>query len=277
MNASDRSVKQKENRMARIDKTRRYEMPVIYGPSDIPDITIMKSFKSASLRFLTERDAVAAFLPEELRVPEFPVISVTWSGYREVDYLGGRGYNVVRVAAQVTYQSGNTLLNGTFPFVIWESDCNPIILGREISGYPKLFGRIPDLKEGPNDCSFECFEYETRLLLVELNDLQPVVGDELSKIRAQGRPSTIFCWKYIPGVGGTVDADYLVKATSNFDIAFAAQGQGRVDLLAPTWQQAPFGHRILNALKAFPILRYAPAIVTAGSVEFGRTLSERIT
>jgi acetoacetate decarboxylase len=56
-----------------------------------------------------------------------------------VDYLAGRGYNIVFVTVAAKFSGNKDKLEGDYVLVIFENDAIPIITGRELLGAPKDF------------------------------------------------------------------------------------------------------------------------------------------
>ena len=53
--------------------------------------------------FLTDREKLAAYLPQPFEVAEHAVVTVTYCCNRNVDFLAGHGYNMVAVNAAVVF------------------------------------------------------------------------------------------------------------------------------------------------------------------------------
>src|SRR5689334_5429357 len=108
-----------------LDANRRYDMPIVFGPSPFPDVTTMETVQSVSIPFLTEREAVAALLPPRLEPGEVPLVTVSHTMNRGVDYMGGRGYNIVRISVPAVFRGDVDTEFGPYSPIIWESDAAP--------------------------------------------------------------------------------------------------------------------------------------------------------
>lgn len=254
----------------------RYDMPVVFGPSTIPDVTVVGVAEVATIRFRTTREALAQLTPSIFAVGEDPVVAVAHAMYREIDYLGGRGYNVVRIAIPARFEGERDRVAGPYHPVIWESDTNPIVLGREWGGYAKIVGEIADLERADATARFSLREYGTTLLSGWIADLQPVVGPELAAAKAQALESVALGWKYSPGLEGAADADYATRLVANYRHEQVWKGSGSVTFERPEWQDAPISSHIVAALAALPIVDHLPSTITSGSMTLPRSAVRRL-
>jgi acetoacetate decarboxylase len=79
----------------------RYLMPGHFGPLHqdenssgwYRDVTMM------IVPYVTDREKLAAFFPEPFTVGEVPTVTVTYACSKDVDWLAGRGYNLIAVTA----------------------------------------------------------------------------------------------------------------------------------------------------------------------------------
>ncbi len=264
------------------DPTQRYDMPVVFGPSLLPDVTVMDDLQNVAVPFLTERAAIERFLPRFFEVEGDPVVTVSSSHNGGVDWLGGRQYNVVRVQVNVRLRSSsggdrspNHDVVGPYSLVIWESDPKPVIAGRELQGYAKIVGEIPDHQRAEGSAAFECREYGTRLLQGEAHGLEPLDPSVLSKLSGE-REQVALGWKYIPNPEGGADVDYPTKLLSTVSVSEAWTGEGTVTFDSPTWQQAPGSAHIIDALKTLPVLEYRTATVVHSRVTLPRNAVIRL-
>ena len=123
-----------------------YMMPAHFGPlpqGEKPsgwyrDVTMMV------VPYLTDREKLAAHLPESFTVGEQAVVTVVYCCSKDVDWLAGRGYNLVAVTASAIFNGENEQLEGQYSLVWWENLTDAILSGRERTGIPKIYGDIPD-------------------------------------------------------------------------------------------------------------------------------------
>lgn len=259
-----------------IDPTQQYDAPVVFGPSRFPDVTAMGSVRSVSIAFVTDDAAMAKLLPPFLEPADLPVVTVGHTMNRDVDYMGSRGYNIVRVAFSAVHRGSGETIVAPYAPVIWENDAAPIILGRERGGYAKLFGTIPDRVEHEGGCTFSLHEYDVPLLHARVDGLRQTTERELAEIRAATSDAVSFGWKYIPGSGAAPDADYGVLLRAQYDYSAAWRGEGTVTFDTAGAAAAPYSGHIIAALAALPVLEARPATMVEGSMKLPRTEVRRL-
>jgi hypothetical protein len=252
-------------------------MPVVFGPSELPEVTRMGDVCSVSIAFRTEVEAVAPLLPPWFQPLDPPVVTVVHSMLRKVDYLGGRGYNLVRVQVSAAYRGpAHDPIDAAYALVIWENDTRPIVLGRELGGYAKVFGDVTDLVATPDGHRFEVGEDGARLLDGEVSGLVPVTGGALAAQQAAARTSVSLGWKYVPGLGKEPDVDYPTKLTSHAELTEVWTGTGSVRFARPDRAQAPVGARIVERLGRLPVLEALPSTLVRGSSTLPRRAVVRL-
>lgn len=259
------------------EDARRYDMPVGFGPSTLPASSKFGEVEMTQIPFITQREAVRPLVPELYELDERPRLAVTHTVNRDVDYLGGRGYNIVDVTVMVTYRGAEETITGPFHLVLWESDTHPIVLGREGGGYAKVFAEIPDAEEDDGSRCFTCAEYGTTLLSGGVDGLVPVAPEKLAKLRDTMREVLVLGWKYIPGPDGTADVDYPTRLISRRQVDSAQVGEGWLRFETPQWEDAPIASRLLAVLANLPLEPAGPGIVIRGSGELPRAAMKRLS
>lgn len=230
----------------------RYDMPPAFGPSVAPDVETGFDVHASAVEFETTPDALVPLLPKWFRPTPRPRVSF---GYRQLiglGWMGGRSYQLLAIRASVVCElDGGTAAN-TFGLAIWESDCAPIVAGRELMGAPKLFGNIPPIEVSGADHGFECREYDALLVHARVSGLRELSAAEVAAKRELQHKSWVYYWKYIPGVSGEPDADYPVAIKLHTPFVRMWQGCGALELGIPSPREAPYSHRILQRLAALP-------------------------
>jgi hypothetical protein len=262
--------------MFKPEQGRRYDMPVVFGPSQLGGLANYSARRAISYSFRTDPAALEPLIPYHFRLAEPATVILHSSMLMGVDWLAGRNYHTARVSVQVEARDGTEILRGPFHLVDWESEPRAVIAGREYLGMAKIVGEIPEHEQGADTTAFECYEYGTRLLRVEVSNLQPVTDEELDRRNGGGEFVTLG-WKFIPGPGGTVDADYPVKMVSRGRVDAMWTGDGSAVLDQPTWEQCPVSARIMQTLAGLPVLERLPAtVVTATGGILDRAASARL-
>jgi hypothetical protein len=253
-----------------------YDMPAVFGPSLLGGQTTYASRQAISYTFRTDPAALEALIPYHFSVAAPATVTVHSSMLIGVDWLAGRNYHTARVSALVEARDGGPTLRGPYHLVDWESEPRAVIAGCEYLGIAKIVGEIPEHERSEDAAAFECYEYGTRLLRVEVADLRAVSIEELDRLNS-GKEFVTLGWKYIPGPGGTVDADYPVKMVSRGKTDAMWTGSGSVVFEQPSWEECPTSSRIMQALTALPVLESLTATlsVAAGGI-LDRAASARL-
>jgi len=248
----------------KMDPDKHHLMPACFGPPVLPEVTRFDAMVTLAVRFVTDRARLQALLPDFFEVPEDPIVVVGHTHNVGVDWLGGRTYQLVRVDTRVTFRGREETVTGPFGMVIWESEAKPVIVGRELWGNQKIAANVPPHVLEETSGSFECFEYESRLLHAELSNLRPVSDATLAKMQGMWEdPDNVpLGWKYIPNLEGGADADYVTQTPLTGTFKSAMRGDGEIVFDRPSWKDAPGSAQIAAALASLPILEYRPAFVT---------------
>src|SRR5262245_20278887 len=114
-------------------------MPVVFGPAPGPrnlprgkeHLRYRSETTAITISARTTSEALARQLPPRFRVGDNPVLSVTIACLRNLGWLAGRGYNVVRVTFPVVFEGDDGTVGGSFVPVMWENMADPIVTGRE--------------------------------------------------------------------------------------------------------------------------------------------------
>src|SRR5687768_4690870 len=153
--------------MYQLEPTRCYTMPTCAGfrepkPWESGGMRYGR-VTSLSVRFRTDRSAVEQCLPEPFRTEQNPIVTVTLQKCEDVDWLGGRGYNLVGVDAAAVFDGQRDRdVHGSYCIVMWEDMCEPIIGGREHSGVPKIFANIDGIQTATDawECKVSRFSHQ---------------------------------------------------------------------------------------------------------------------
>jgi len=247
----------------------RYMMPAHFGPSNqderasgwYRDVTAM------IVPYLTDREKLAALLPEPFSVGEQPIVTVAYACSKDVDWLAGRGYNLISVTVSAVFNGENEQLEGQYSLVWWENLADAIQSGRELTGIPKIFADITDHSVVDGKWFSTVSHFDNRILDISIEDLRVPTPEEIAAVQnAQEGKDHPMAWRYIPRVGG-FGAALSEPTTFPSESVYTGMwiGDGKVDWNRLTWEQNPTQYHIVNALADLPILEYLPAMVTTGS------------
>jgi 3-hydroxybutyryl-CoA dehydrogenase len=255
--------------MFKFNPYERYMMPVHFGGLHqgentsgwYRDVTMMV------VPFLTDREKLAAYLPSPFGVAEQAIVTVAYAHSKDVDWLAGRGYNLVAVTAAAVFNGENEQLEGQYSLVWWENLADAILSGRELTGIPKIFADITDHSINDGHWQTSVSHFDNPILDMSVKNLRQPSPEELAAAQAaqEGKDHPM-AWRYFPGVGGfgaTVSEPTTFPSESVFTGAWI--GEGSLDWTHLTFEQNPTQFHIVNALADLPVLAYLPAMVTTGS------------
>lgn len=245
---------------------KRYDMPAVFGVSELRGQVTFGESHMIAHSFRTDKAALEPLIPYHFSPAESAKVIIFSRMLIDVDWLGGRNYHLVRVAAEVNAKDGDRVITAPYGLVVWETDSHPVIAGREYLGHSKIVGEIPEHERSDDTAAFECYEYGTRLLRCEVSHIAPVGDDAIAQANSVGDKVTLG-WKYIPGPNGTVDADYPVKSITRGQVSEMWTGVSTITFDRPTWQQCPFSARIIQTLSALPVVEVLPATLTVSKGE----------
>ena len=257
-----------------------YRMPTHFGPSlgprqgengrkfackDNPKTTTI------SLSFLTSRDQLEELLPEGFEVGEEPVVTVSASYMTEIEWLAGRGYNILGVSFPAVFKGEQDRAAGDFLAVLWENMCDPIVTGREELGYAKIWAEIPEPRaiEGRTECTASWMGF--KFLDMKMTDLKQLPVETapapMDEEPDDGTLRGILHYKYIPKTGewGSADVSYAVLTPAgvpNQVITERWEGEGSVEFHSATWEDMPTQCHIVNAFAKLKIEAYRGAKLT---------------
>jgi 3-hydroxybutyryl-CoA dehydrogenase len=184
-----------------------------------------------------------------------------------VDWLAGRGYNLIAVTASAVFKGENEQLEGQYSLVWWENLADAILSGRELTGIPKVFADIPDHSVTEGLWQTRVSHFGNEFLAMSIDHLRTPTAEELATSQeAQEGKDHPMAWRYLPRVGGfgaAISQPTTFPSESVYTGAWV--GEGKIDWSHLTWEQNPTQCHIINALADLPILEYLPAMVTTGS------------
>ena len=251
--------------MFKFNPEQRYTMPAHFGPrtDKIPsgwyhDVT------NLIISYRTDRDKLAAYLPRPFEVAEDAIISVVYSCNKSVDWLAGHGYNLIGINASVVFNGEVDHLQGYYTLAMWENLTDPILVGREVQGIPKIFADIPDHSIVNGTWRVKASHFSHRIMEMTVSDLALPSAEEIMVLQKsmEGKDNWMG-WKYIPnadGVGASVSTATLFPVENTYREVKIGTGSVKWEHL--TWEQNPTQYHIVNALADLPILEYLTVVMT---------------
>ncbi|MBD3646032.1 MAG: acetoacetate decarboxylase family protein [Pseudomonadales bacterium] len=227
---------------------------------------------SMTIGYLTDREKLEQYLPEPFEIPGDPIVSVTYTQNKQVEWMAGGGYNILGVNIPCRFNGKEEQVDGAFALVLWENDTDPIIIGRETLGAPKIYAEIEDHQIIKGEWRTSASKRSHTFFEMTIRDLESVEEAELDQMGEMARQGNWMAWLYIPQmVGMDAPISHATCIPSSGDRpSRAANGKGEIVWHATTWEQNPMQHHIINALADLPILEYRWARVTRG----GSTMSD---
>jgi hypothetical protein len=243
--------------------------PAHFGGFDCPGPEAALCYRDAvstSFTYTTDGNQLASYVPEgfELLRPE---LNISYSQFREIDWMAGGAYNLVQVSVPARFKGKRDQLEGQFILVVWENKTWPIIGGREETGIPKIYADIEDLHViQPNYYASASYEGNTFLRL-EIRGAKPVDEQLLAEMQTFATTINAFGWRYIPKVGGPgADLSQPILYPQGSQVHSALVGSGTVKWTPLSWEQSPGQWHIIKALAELPMLEMAQAVMIKGVV-----------
>ncbi len=263
----------------------RQRMPVGFGPTPGPrqgpdgrpfDWSEKPRRTLVSVCFETDPEVLTSLLPPGFDLEGKPIVTLEVQFLRELEWLGGRGYNIFGVKFRSRFRGTIDTAVGPFLSVMWENLADPILSGREELGYAKLYAEIPEERVFRGHYSYGAGWLGKPFFQLELQGLraaEPVVPT--------GRDDGVLHYKYIPSTTVLGNADVAVAALTPFGgaapqiVSHAVADRFDFAFLRASWEELPTMAHIVNRLADLPIL----ARVSASRTETlgGRDLSDQRT
>ena len=255
------------------EKDKMYRMPTHFGPRmgprqgpdgrrfvcrDNPRGT------SIAVSFLTQAAQLEAFLPPGFALDGEPVVTINANYMTEIEWLAGRGYNVLGVSFPVRFDGEVDHARGSLLTVLWENLTDPIITGREELGFSKIYCELPEPIHLTGEYRVTASWLGFRFLDLRVSDLNQQSDSEIRQMLDSQNSDGILHYKYMPRTGewGTADVAYAVMtpaAASNQRILERHVGSGQVQFHPARWEDMPTQYNVVNALADLEILEYRGA------------------
>jgi len=262
--------------MQDLDPKLRYDMPAAFGPSPVPDRTVINDARCLILSFETTRETALAMVPDHFGVPDRPRISVAHVAYRNVDYLGGRDYNEVVVTVSARFEGSNDSIDAAFAPILWVNQTGALLAGRDYMGLAKLNANIPDVAKDGDHLRFTSAEYSEAMLAGEAWDLRSLAADKLEGVNKTAACVNTFGWKYIPSAGGGADVDLPILNVMRWNYTSVAVGAGKIEFYPLDLKAAPLSFQALRHLANLPQVSEVRALHGEGSAVVDRSATRRL-
>ena len=259
-----------------LNPNRMYYMPTHFGPRTGPrqgpdgrkfNCIDNPYGTSYSVSFLTKAGQLEAFLPPGFSLDSEPVVTVFSNHMTAIEWLAGRGYNVLGVSFPARFTGERDRVRGSFLTVLWENLTDPILTGREELGFSKIYCELPPPTQLQGEYHLIASWLGFKFLDLHLSDLRALSPDEIAARQAASTSEGALHYKYMPRTGewGKADVAYPVltpAANSNQRILQQHVGAGRIQFHRARWEDLPTQYNIVNAFADLEILEYRAASLT---------------
>jgi acetoacetate decarboxylase len=253
-----------------------YMMPVHFGgwPGQ-PQAATYHDVTSIMVSHETDPGMLSAFIPEAFEMTK-PVLSIQYSMCRQVDWMGGSGYNLITVAVPAAYARGRERIEGLYILVIWENRTAPILTGREQTGMPKIFANIEDPHQlGDRLLANASYDGWT-FLRIDFRQVKQMSPAELALQNQQAGTVNAFGWRYIPNIGRPGAAlSHATLFPQDLVARTAWLGEGRIHWEALGPEQYQY-YPITQALSQLPVKSYRDCLMTQGSIVLRNDLAKQL-
>lgn len=239
--------------------------------------TLYKEVEMISYQYLTTPEAMLPLLPDCFQPALQPVVTVAFLYYKGVDFMAGRGYRVATMTVRVCHKSKNGILEGDYPLVMFEDETIPIMLGRELIGFHKIYGDISPINTLPGE-RFRCeVSYWGHLLFgLEVGPLAVQDSAVVAQLNQSPVPP-MFGFKYIPSLDAEPDVAYPISTpTENTFEKLAAGNTGELFFGDATKTEISWYASIVDALKTLPVVQVEGVMKTFGSMVIRGDLSRKL-
>lgn len=236
------------------DEAATYIMPPFFGglPYPLP-AAHYRDTTNLTFAYLTDGDRLQTLLPPGFRLTE-PKLIISLINNRRVDWLAGAGYNLLAVNVPVVFDGSAGPIEGVFGLVVWENMTAPILMGRDVQGVPKLYAKVDDLREFPDEIVAANAHLDgSRFARVLMGTSGAIEGDELEAFRREQSEVNWFGWRIFPNVGAPGAAlSHPVLFPQEFNIWSARGGMASIEWTVPDWPSNPTQCRIIQGLADLP-------------------------
>lgn len=253
-----------------LDSNARYDMPASFGPSAVPDVTVVTQAEVLVLAYKTCAKSSNTLIPNYFIADPEPTLTISHVTYRNVDYLGGRDYNEIVVTLGATANDRGRSVNAGFALVLWVDQPGAMVAGREYMGLPKILGHVSNLQADMDTLRFTCAEYEQVFLTGTATDLGPFPPDRLQRLNTSAAEVRTFGWRYLPAYGGGADLDQPTINMMRWNYQQAWSGTGSVEFAVPRFAAAPMSTAAIRAVADLPRLSPVRAFRGCGSARIDR-------
>lgn len=253
-----------------------YRMPTHFGqvsgarnlPAHVkPDHTKFPETTRFSIHFLSDAAQLEEQLPPGFELAGDPIVTLYFSTMKGIQWLAGRGYNVLSYSFPATFRGRQDTITGHFKAALWEALPDACISGREDLGFPKLWADIPDPRVMGNVHHYEASWLGFKFIQAEFRAEDAVAT--LPAVRGQAKAVGTLNYKYIPKTGHRGEADVAcVTYWPQFESQNVEKiliGKGSFRMPEASWEDLPTMHHVVNRIGKLPVRE-----ILSSTLVFGR-------
>ena len=256
------------------DPNQMYRMPTHFGPATGPrrgpegrkfHCTDNPKTTAIEVSFLSKAKQLESLLPPGFSLHGDPIVTVKASYMKEIEWLAGRGYNMLGVSIPARFSGQQDQTVGPFLLVLWENLADPIITGREELGFSKIYCELPELSVMPDSAAAQAAWLGFSFLDMQVRDLKPrsAASAEVADTHTDG----IMHYKYMPRTGawGTADAEYAVlNPATGFNTTMQEDliGDSVLKWNPARWEDLPTFYQAVNALAELEVEEFLGGSLT---------------
>ena len=133
------------------EKNKIYEMPVFFGPmpgnknlDENGKYILMKpaDVEALTVQFETNPAQLEQLLPDGFSL-RAPIFSAAECEFANIGYFGGHTYTLLNLSIPVHYSGAEEQIDGDLILVMFENEADPIVGGRDLLGYSKIYAQMP--------------------------------------------------------------------------------------------------------------------------------------
>jgi acetoacetate decarboxylase len=214
-----------------------------------------------SFTYVTDGAMLSRLLPPKFTLLK-PELIISLINNRRVEWLAGGAYNLLAVNVPVRFEGEHDRIEGVFGLVVWENATAPILMGRDVQGVPKLYAKIENLREFPDNVITSSAHLNgIRFAKITAHVEAAANMEELALVRQTMSHANWFGWRHFPNVGSPGAAlSHPVIFPQEFNISSARVGSAKIDWTVPDWRDNPTQIAIIDALAKLPNLGGGEAI-----------------
>lgn len=263
---------------------RIYEMPVFFGPSEEPKnpglngrINLRKpaDIDASTVIFETDPHMLEALLPEGFSLAA-PVLSVALCEFANIGQFAGHTYRLVNISVPTRFDGQRDHMRGDLILVMYENHGDPIVGGRDLLGYSKVYADIDRPAHDGVHVRSKVANWGFAFLDVDL-DLSAECPDPSAMEALSSASEGKFNYKYIQSLPEKGQAPWEAGADASYpvvnpkkwdkpeDYPFTLMDPtttlcaGTVTFHQPHVDDVPLSWHVIDYLSRLPVIRYLGA------------------